>query len=222
MKQCPHCNYYCNDEDMVCSNCGYIFEPDGFENFNANSNDNSYPQQHNPNTQETPNSGDTQQSGSNTSFQNNQPNNDFNTPNGNLGGQNVPPFNNYNNFNSAPQNNWQNSYNAGNMNYNTEPQNNGMSVASLVLGIIGLVTSCCYGFGIIPGIISLIFGIISKKRIKSSNGTQKGDGFALAGIILSCFAIVISVIMLIYIIWVIANPDKFNEFMREYLEIYGK
>lgn len=30
MKQCPKCNTACEDNDMVCKNCGYLFAPEGF------------------------------------------------------------------------------------------------------------------------------------------------------------------------------------------------
>lgn len=100
----------------------------------------------------------------------------------------------------------------------TPPKTNGMSIASLVLGIIGVVTSCCY-IGIIPGILSLIFGIISKKRIKDSNGREKGDGLAIAGIILSIVAIVFAIYAIINLI--INGPEIFRK-MDEALKHQSK
>jgi uncharacterized membrane protein YhaH (DUF805 family) len=36
---------------------------------------------------------------------------------------------------------------------------------------------------LVPGILGIIFGFIARGQIKRSNGEQKGDGLALAGII---------------------------------------
>jgi VIT1/CCC1 family predicted Fe2+/Mn2+ transporter len=52
------------------------------------------------------------------------------------------------------------------------PQTSPMAIASLVTAIV-----CC-------GPLGIIFGILSKKEIKESNGQKTGDGLALAGIII--------------------------------------
>ena len=53
---------------------------------------------------------------------------------------------------------------------------NGLAIAALVCG--------CGGFLLfVPGILGIIFGFIARGQIKRSNGQQKGDGMALAGII---------------------------------------
>ena len=46
------------------------------------------------------------------------------------------------------------------------PQNetNGVAVVSLVMGIISIVFSCCYGGGIIFGIIGIICAVVAKKK----------------------------------------------------------
>ena len=137
----------------------------------------------------------------------------YNNPNG------VPPQGGYNNPNGVPpqggyNNSWGNPYNNA-QNYQ-EPKNNGMSIASLVLGIVGVVFSCCSGIGVIPGIISFILGIISMKNIKKSQGAQKGQGMALAGTILSIVAIVLSVYFIITLIISIKNGD-YTDFWNAYM-----
>ena len=53
---------------------------------------------------------------------------------------------------------------------------NGLAIAALICG--------CGGFVLfIPGILGIIFGFIARGQIKRSKGQQKGDGMALAGII---------------------------------------
>lgn len=62
---------------------------------------------------------------------------------------------------------------------------NGLAVASLILGIIGLCVIICAP-------IALILGIIARGQIKRSGGS--GSGMALAGIILGIVAIVLYII----------------------------
>jgi hypothetical protein len=58
-----------------------------------------------------------------------------------------------------------------------------MAIASLVLSILSLL-----GVGSILGII---FGFVSRGTINRSNGTQKGAGLALAGIIVGFFTLIL-------------------------------
>jgi len=51
-----------------------------------------------------------------------------------------------------------------------------MAVASLVLGIL-----FC---GVVTAILAVIFGNVALGRIQDSNGTEKGRGLAIAGIVL--------------------------------------
>ena len=73
----------------------------------------------------------------------------------------------------------------------------GLGKTSKILGIIGIVTSCC-GFGSILAIVALILGIVGGKK-------SKGAGFenasAKTGLILGIVGIVISAI--IYIAYLI-------------------
>ncbi|MGI8662578.1 MAG: DUF4190 domain-containing protein [Acidimicrobiales bacterium] len=54
-----------------------------------------------------------------------------------------------------------------------------MAVAALVCGIVGLLL-----FNIVLGPLALIFGLIARNKIKASNGALKGEGLAIAGIVL--------------------------------------
>ncbi len=60
---------------------------------------------------------------------------------------------------------------------------NGFAVAALVLGIAVLCT------GIFGGILAVIFGNLALARIDESQGTEKGRGMAIAGIVLGWIAI---------------------------------
>lgn len=62
-----------------------------------------------------------------------------------------------------------------------------MSIAALVLGILGIVLGCCWGIvGVLCGVIGLILGILGNKQSKTKLGT--------AGIIVSAVAIGLSLI----------------------------
>jgi hypothetical protein len=58
-------------------------------------------------------------------------------------------------------------------------QTNGMAVASLVMGIIGIIVC-----PIIFGVLAIIFGFIARSQIEASRGRQSGAGMAVAGIVL--------------------------------------
>lgn len=79
----------------------------------------------------------------------------------------------------------------------------GLAIASLVLGIVSVLIDCFYGFGVFPGIVGLILGIISKVRISKSNNSINGSGMAIAGIVLSSVSILFAIIILIAVISVI-------------------
>jgi hypothetical protein len=53
---------------------------------------------------------------------------------------------------------------------------NGLAVVSLVCSIAGLL--------LIPLVLGIVFGFVARSQIKNSNGTQRGEGLALAGIII--------------------------------------
>ena len=68
------------------------------------------------------------------------------------------------------------------------PSNEGdkFAVASLILGILSVVTCCSIFISIICGIIGLILGIVGKSK--------GAGGMAVAGILLSVFGILLSII----------------------------
>ena len=62
----------------------------------------------------------------------------------------------------------------------------GFAVASLVLSILSLILCCCMGFNFILAIPALIFGILALVKRYS------GKGMAIAGIIISSIAIIVT------------------------------
>lgn len=90
---------------------------------------------------------------------------------------------------------------------------NGFAIASLVLGIVSLLSCCCCcssGFGLmvtgVSAVLAIVFAFLSKK-----NNGGKMDGKAIAGLILGIVAIVILLLMLVAIIGTYSLLDSMTE-----------
>lgn len=160
MKQCPKCNFSCEDEDVICKNCGFLFLPNEFKAQNPEVKPDEISQNQSP---------------------------------------------------AAPA--------ALSQDEKAEPATrvNGMAIASLVLGIIGVVFVCCYGVGAVFGVIALVFGIISFRQIKISRA--KNGGMSIAGIILGIVAIVAGVLIVVFII---SNRGMFAEELKRSMDMMQK
>jgi hypothetical protein len=55
-----------------------------------------------------------------------------------------------------------------------------------------------FGFGL-PCVLGIIFGFVARSQIKRSNGTQQGNGLALAGIIVGFSLIAIFILIIILV-----------------------
>ncbi|GAA1361939.1 DUF4190 domain-containing protein [Catellatospora chokoriensis] len=90
------------------------------------------------------------------------------------------------------------------------PGTNGMAIASMVLGIVGVLLCCCYGIGALPGLIGAVLGHISLKQVKQTG--QQGRGMAIAGIATGWSAVALTAIMVVLlIIGVLNDPNFWNE-----------
>ena len=77
---------------------------------------------------------------------------------------------------------------------------NGLSVASMVLGIVWV-----FGIG---SILAGIFGFVARKQIKDSGGRQSGSGMALAGIILGFVGVASLILWIVLVIAVTTTIDN--------------
>jgi hypothetical protein len=68
----------------------------------------------------------------------------------------------------------------------------------LVIGIIALLGSCCYG-GLL-GILGIIFGIVAIKKSQS-------QGMSIAGIATSAVALLITITIIVFAIIYMVNPS---------------
>ena len=101
-------------------------------------------------------------------------------------------------------------------------EKNGAAVTSLIMGIIGLVFSCCCGSGLIFGIVGIITAIVSK----SKSSTGKLNGMAIAGLIMSIISVVLGIIGLIWslvsvIPVMVAGMESGGDFEDILEEIFG-
>ena len=80
-----------------------------------------------------------------------------------------------------------------------EAQTDGMAIASFACATAGF-----FVFSIIGSILAIIFGIIALNRIKK-DPTKKGQGLAMAGLILGILGIVATILAVAYIIAFLAS-----------------
>lgn len=73
-------------------------------------------------------------------------------------------------------------------------EKNTMSTASLVMGILSLVSCCCTWIGIVFGVLGIVFALMSR-----TDGQM--DGQAKAGLILSIIGIVLDILIIILVIF---------------------
>ena len=84
------------------------------------------------------------------------------------------------------------------------PPNNGMAVASMVLGIVGLVM-----IPVVGPILALVFGYLAKGSIDRSEGREGGRSMAAAGIVLGYVGLALSVLWIFYFVWFFNHFDTF-------------
>lgn len=79
------------------------------------------------------------------------------------------------------------------------PSVQGQATASMVLGILALVTFFCWFVAIVLALISLPLGLIAMNKISNGQAIPAGKGQALAGVICSGIALVLSIGVLVLI-----------------------
>jgi hypothetical protein len=72
-----------------------------------------------------------------------------------------------------------------------DKKTNGLAIASLVCSCAGILF-----FGV-PGILGIVFGFVARSQIRRSNGSQGGEGLALAGIIVGFAWIAILIVIIV-------------------------
>jgi hypothetical protein len=80
------------------------------------------------------------------------------------------------------------------------PSADGLSIASMVLGIISLLSVCLWFVASIVAIVSIVLGIVGLVRISKSNNQLSGKGFAISGIVCSGISLLATFIFTLFII----------------------
>jgi membrane-bound ClpP family serine protease len=99
----------------------------------------------------------------------------------------------------------------GGYGYQPQATRNGMAIAALVLGIIGLVTSIVFIGGAL-GIVGLILGIVS---LRTSKRTGAGKGMAIGGIVTSILAIVATIALIIASVWLVNKAQNCSQYSSD-------
>lgn len=91
----------------------------------------------------------------------------------------------------------------------------GLAIASLVLGGLSLLCCWTYGLGIVPGLIAVIFGVIS---VVSGEGRARIMG--AIGLVLGVVGIVMALVVLLYFISLINwdNVTLYNLSQIQYID----
>ncbi len=92
-------------------------------------------------------------------------------------------------------------------------QSNGLPVAALVLGILGVLTFW-FVLGGALGIVGLILGLIGLSRVRKGQAT--GKGMAIAGTVLSGLAIVLtSIVVVVAIVRVAPKLSQLQDCLNQ-------
>lgn len=174
-------------------------------NKNSNEDNNS---QNNQQPQNNYSSSTSPSSSDNYSVQSNQqPQNNY---------QSQDNFQSQNTYQSQNNQQWQENYQQPNY-YQQSPETppaNGLAIASLVLGILSIPASCCYGAGIIFAIIGLILGCVSKKPDSSFNG------MAIAGIVCSIIGLLVGIGFWVIVGFSFTTFESFSDIINDYKYYY--
>ena len=73
------------------------------------------------------------------------------------------------------------------------PRTSGMAIASMVLGITGIIAlTCCCGTGFIPSVLAVVFGHVAQYQIRRSAGRLEGTSMAIAGLVCGYIGLVMN------------------------------
>ena len=130
-----------------------------------------------------------------------------------------------NNNQQQQQQNQNNSYNWNNSgNYNQpsgdsyyqhptyRPGGNGMVTASLVMGILSLLLTCC-GLSYVFGALGIIFALLSRKNGPMDPQAKIGMGLSIAGSVLGIVIIAVALLQ---------DPSYYMNALKEYQQFYNE
>lgn len=122
----------------------------------------------------------------------------------------------HSNSGQSQDNNYGYSNNEPYNNYVPEPEDGpGFSIAGMVCGILSIVLCCCNQY--VSGILSIVGLVLSIMALKQH---RPGRGMAIAGVVCSAIGLIIALILVIFSVYMLMNPDYMNGILSIY-EQYG-
>ena len=79
-----------------------------------------------------------------------------------------------------------------------------LAVAGLVTGIIGVIP-CCWGIGLVS-VAAVVLGILGRRQVQESAGALRGDGLAVAAIVLGVVSLLASVAYWVLLLTGVIDP----------------
>ena len=127
-------------------------------------------------------------------------------------------FNTTSGYNTAPDYNTSSGYNpppGGSANgYYGQPPSQGFGIASMVCGILALVTCCIWCLSVPLGIVSIVLGILQIQK-------KTAKGMAIAGIVCSVIGILLTALISIYAGFIqrqYMDSPMYNEILQEIMD----
>lgn len=97
------------------------------------------------------------------------------------------------------------------------------ATAVLVLGILSILGTCCYGFGIVFSIVALVLFAIDVKKYKANPDLYSNYSNLNVGRILAIISLILSLLFISAVVWFITtiglenfqDPEALQEAMQE-------
>ena len=89
-----------------------------------------------------------------------------------------------------------------------QKKGNPLGLTAMVLGIVAAVLAfipCIGWLGFIPGVLAIIFGALSLKKVNA--GEADGKGMSIAGLVCGLVAVIINIAMLVILAGAVAAVD---------------
>jgi hypothetical protein len=105
-----------------------------------------------------------------------------------------------------------------------EQAGNGLAIAGMVLGILGLLLCWIPGVGWLLALLGIIFGAIGMSKANKIGG--KGKGMAVAGLVIGVVGLLAGIILFVMALMVISEEEKRlrrqlrGDVMAPYTEVY--
>ena len=88
--------------------------------------------------------------------------------------------------------------------YAAKPKTNGMALASMILGILGITVGLCLIFFPVMPILAVIFGHIGLTQTRNTGAP--GRGYAIAGLVTGYVGIALAILWLIAVAIILRTP----------------